>query len=209
MKQTILILLVGLTLLTSCDKDEKNEPTKEKPSAFTGATAMIDATSYTDWNYYSLSEKKLVGKGAEDSLTNQAWFARNDWDFAVKRYEVRTNSGAASSINSQGGVYTFADGIDFHSATALPAGASFEVDQAVTEAVMAGGEKTTIKSKAQVVLLKKNDDGSFVMPPVFLPSPLYAFRSADGQKVYKLTFTQYKDEEGTSGKVKFGFEEIE
>ena len=66
-----------------------------------------------------------------------------------------------------------------------------------------GGKTTMVKSNATVILFKKNNDGSMIMPPVYLQAPVYIFRTADGKDYYKLQFTQYQNENKVTGHVKF------
>lgn len=182
---------------SSCSKDDSTE----QPPAETNET-YIDATSKTTWHYFSLAENKVVGTGEENATDNAAWAARKDWDVAVNRYLVRTNSGAATSVSAQGGVYTFGASTTFNSVTAIPDGATFAADEAVTSEGM-GGSTTVVQSVAAVILFKKNEDGSTIMPPVYLQAPVYIFRTADGTEHYKVQFTQYQDENKVTGHVKF------
>lgn len=182
---------------SSCSKDDSTEqPPVESKEAY------INATSKTTWHYFSLAENKVVGTGEENTTDNAAWAARKDWDVAVNRYLVRTNSGAATSVSAQGGVYTFGASTTFNSVTAIPDGATFAADKAVTSEGM-GGSTTVVQSVAAVILFKKNEDGSTIMPPVYLQAPVYIFRTADGTEHYKVQFTQYQDENKVTGHVKF------
>lgn len=182
---------------SSCSKDDSTE----QPPAET-KEAYINATSKTTWHYFSLAENKVVGTGEENATDNAAWAARKDWDVAVNRYLVRTNSGAATSASAQGGVYTFGGSSTFNSVTVVPDGVTFVPDKAVTSEGM-GGVIKTVKSEATVIIFKKNEDGSTIMPPVYLQAPVYIFRTADGQDHYKVQFTQYQDENKVTGHVKF------
>lgn len=182
---------------SSCSKDDSTEqPPVESKEAY------INATSKTTWHYFSLAENKVVGTGEENATDNAAWAARKDWDVAVNRYLVRTNSGAATSVSAQGGVYTFGASTTFNSVTVIPDGATFAADKAVTSEGM-GGSTTVVQSVAAVILFKKNEDGSTIMPPVYLQAPVYIFRTADGTEHYKVQFTQYQDENKVTGHVKF------
>lgn len=200
MKTNALFLMLSVAILglTSCSKDN---PATDQPTGET-KESYIDATSKTTWHYFSLSDNKVVGTGEETDADNKTWAARTDWDLAVNRYNIRTNSGAASSVESKGGVYTFNATTSFDSVTELPTEATFVADVAVTSEGM-GGITTTIRSEATVILFKKNEDGSTIMPPVYLQAPVYIYRSADGKAHYKLQFTQYQDENKVTGHVKF------
>lgn len=195
MKKIILLLFVAVSALSSCSKNENITPVGDTKEAY------IDATSKTTWNYYSLSENKIVGTGEENEADNAKWAARTDWDIAVKRYKIRTNGGAATMVNAKGGVYTFSDQTSFSSITELP-DITITEDTAVTETGMSG-ETTTVQSAAKVIVFKTNEDGSLVMPPVYLQAPVYIFRTANGKDYYKVQFTQYQDENSVAGHVKF------
>ena len=93
----ILLLAAGVVSLAACNKTE--------PVSYPSAEAYIDATSKTTWTYFSFSEGKTVGTGEENEADNARWAARTDWDMAVCRYNIRTNSGKASSVGARGGVY--------------------------------------------------------------------------------------------------------
>lgn len=198
MKKLLLAVTIAVSMFFIVSCDDKNN--KEQPTFDT----YVDATNGV-WNYYSLAENKLVGTGADS--VNAEWFAKSSWDIAIKKYEVRTNSGASTSISSKGGVYTFSESADYDATKEMVSDSKFTEDVAVTAEGM-GGVTTTIKSTAQVIQFAKNEDGSMIMPPTYLQSPLYAFRSADGNGVYKLLFTQYQDDKKVTGHVKFKFAKI-
>ena len=189
-----LLLAAGIVSLTACNKTE--------PVSYPSAEAYIDATSKTTWTYFSFSEGKTVGTGEENETDNARWAARTDWDIAVCRYNIRTNSGKASSVGARGGVYVSAG--TFDSLTAVPEGATFEVDDVVTSSGM-GGTTSVVESTATVITFMANEDGSLVMPPVYLKAPVYIFRTADGARCFKVEFTQYQDENKVSGHVKFNY----
>lgn len=198
MKALLLTLSIAIIGFTSCSKGNSSE----QPSAET-QEAYIDATSKTTWHYFSLSDNKVVGSGEENEADNQKWAARSDWDIAVNRYTIRTNSGAATSTGAKGGVYTFGATTSFNSVTTIPTGAAFVEDKAVTSEGMGGVTTTTVKSEATVIILKKNEDGSTMMPPVYLQAPVYIFRTADGNSYFKVQFTQYQDDNKVTGHVRF------
>ncbi|MDE7102857.1 MAG: HmuY family protein [Bacteroidales bacterium] len=192
------LMLTGvLSMATSCDNNKD-------PEAETAEVA-VDATETGVWHYFSFTTGAEVGTGKE-SDDNAAWFARKDWDIAFNKYSLRTNSGAATTVGAQGGVYTFAESVTFADAN-LPGGAAFVEDKAIETETM-GGTTVTVKSEATVILFKKNADGETIMPPVYLKAPVYAFRTADGLGIYKVEFTQYKDAEGVSGKILFNVQKM-
>ena len=199
MKNFIFICAAALSLAAiSCQKikNEASQPVQE---------ASIDATSKTTWTYFSLVKGQTVGTGEENEADNALWAARADWDFAVMRYNIRTNSGTSSSKGAKGGI--FASDKTFDALQTIPSAGAFTVDRIVTSAGM-GGVTSTSESGATVITFKTNPDGSKVMPPVYLKAPVYVVRSADGSGFYKVEFTQYQDENKVTGKVKFKFAEL-
>ena len=200
MKKRIVLYLIAAAALAfaACNKIEA-------PFSREAKEAYIDATSKTTWTYFSLSEGSVVGTGEENEADNAAWAARADWDFAVCRYNIRTNSGKATSIGAKGGVYTSEE--SFADLMKLPQGATFTADDVVTSRGMSG-ETSVVESLSTVITFMTNEDGSKVMPPVYLKAPVYVFRTADGEKCYKVEFTQYQDENKVTGHVKFNFARI-
>lgn len=197
MKKVFLALSIALVALVSCSEDNGQTPNVGETNE-----SEIDATSKTTWNYYSLANNKIVGTGEETAADNSGWFAREDWDIAVNRYSIRTNSGTATTIEAKGGVYTFGSAITFNSVSALPENIQFITDKAITSEGM-GGTTTTIKSEATVILFKKDETGASIMPAIYLQAPVYIFRTADGKQHYKVQFTQYQNENKVTGHVKF------
>lgn len=197
MKKSVLFLTLTLFLVVSCSKDDDSQPTTGETN-----TVNIDASSNSTWHYYSFSEEQFIGSGEEDPATNAEWFERDDWDIAIQRYFVRTNSGDATSIGSQGGVYTCNESIQFATLEEIPAGATFETDQTVTKSSH-GTTYDIVLSTAQVIQFQTDPDGSLTMPPVYLPSPVYIFKTANGEDTYKVNFTQYINADGDSGHVQF------
>ena len=195
-KSIIFSLIAACTVLSfsACDKTpQRVGETRE---------AYIDATSKTTWSYFSLSNGRIVGTGEETEADNAAWAARTDWDIAVCRYNVRTNSGKATSVGAKGGTYIASE--SFEALTAVPQGASFAADELVTASGM-GGTTSVVHSAATVITFMTKEDGSKVMPPVYLKAPVYIFPSADGANYYKVEFTQYQDENKVTGHVKFNY----
>lgn len=202
-KTTLLLSICALTVaLESCKKDSPEpEPKFEEKEVY------VDASSKTEWHYISFAQGAVVGSAAESAESSTAWGARKDWDIAVRRYNIRTNSGEFTTVGAQGGVYTSDAATTFASLLKLPADATFATDRAITSSGM-GGVTTVVRSEATVVKFKTNEDGSLVMPPVYLAAPIYVFRSADGAKYYKVEFTQYVNENSVAGHVKFKFVEL-
>ncbi len=206
MKNYFFMLLLAFGALTiSCEKDPETDtnttPVEGEKSAY------IDASDGA-WYYFCLEENKMMGSGIEDPAINEEWFARTDWDFAIKKYEIRTNSGLATSVSSKGGLYP-TDKYELAEVTALPEVGAFLLDEEVTLEGMMGPTieiKSPIASKYQGVIgFQTDEEGSMIMPPTYTESPVYIFRTADGNSHYKVDFTQYLNENNISGHVKFNF----
>ncbi len=197
MKKTLILIAAAAMTLVACNK--VNTFSRDAVEAY------IDATSKTTWTYFSLSDGAVVGTGEENETDNAVWASRTDWDFAVCRYNIRTNSGKSTTTGAKGGVYISSE--TFETLTRLPDGITFETDELVVSQGMSG-TTSVVESTATVILFLTNEDGSKVMPPVYLKAPVYIFRTADGTKCYKVEFFQYQDENKVTGHVKFNFARI-
>lgn len=200
MKQSIYFFLaVFLIAFASCDKENE-----QPQGAGDTQSYEIDATSRTTWHYFSFKNKKVVGTGEETKADNDKWFARTDWDIAVCRYKVRTNSGTSTTAGAKGGLYTCPADVSYASVDKLPNSPLFVADKMVTSKGH-GGTVTISHSTAKVTQFKTKEDGSMLMPPVYYASPVYIFKTADGKENYKVNFTQYINEKGVTGHVKFDY----
>lgn len=196
MKKILLsFLTLSVVLLSSCSKNDENEVNPSESN-----TIEVDATSSATWQYVSLAEQKVIGSGKESAEDNAIWAKRKDWDLAICRFMVRSNSGLSTSVNAQGGVHTFDESLSFESIKTLPSNPTFVVDKMYME-YFEKGMKQIIHSSAQVITFKKDKNGDRIMPPVFMHSPIYLFRSADGKSFYKVDFLRYKNADGVSGHV--------
>jgi len=207
MKKLILMLAVVAATFTSCDK--KSNEREINPTV---GQVQLDATSRTTWHYYSFAQAKVIGTG--ETTDDAAWAARKDWDMAICRFKVRTNSG--DSGVGLGGLYSHTkievdkEGketvvnipYDFKTFTQTPALATFVKDKDVTSESMNGVINTESISTAVVAIMKG-------MPPVWHKAPLHIMPSADGERHYKVDFLSYKSAEDISGHVSFQFAEIE
>ncbi len=202
MERRLFIAALAALAVTACseNKNESSNPPETE-------TYSVEATESGTWHYFSLVQGREAGTGVEKETDNAAWFARGDWDIAFNKYKIRTNSGEATTIGSKGGVIVLGAGVPFDSVTEVPAGAQFAADKAVTSSGM-GGTSTTVQSEAQVVTFKTNEDGSLVMPPVYLKAPVCIFRTADGSQAFKVEFTEYQNDEGVSGYIVFRAAEL-
>lgn len=204
MKKSYLFIVMTLFAFVACDNGEE----EQLPGAGETQTLAVDASESGVWQYISLAHGYL-GSGNDDDTDNETWAAQTNWDIAIGRYSVKTNSGTSSSVNSAGGVYTFDETIEFASITTVPSDATYTVDKIDVSYGYGGAETQVSKSTAQVIQFKTDADGSMVMPPVYLQSPVYLFRTANGTSQYKVLFTQYVNAEGNAGYVEFDYAEVQ
>lgn len=106
-QKTIFLLtgVIAMLSLSACNgifEDIYDEPLAEEKNEYgfifvdsktnTGRI-YIDATDYTEWHYIDLHGKEVTTKSVEEpSPTN--------WDFAIHRYDAKTNSGAVAESNA-------------------------------------------------------------------------------------------------------------
>ena len=111
-------VMAGMMLFsTSCKKDD----TPDNPQASSVKEVKeLNASSQTEWTYFSFSEGKQV------VVTNPR--TSNNWDIAFNRYNVKTNGGTSGI----GGVEVVNTGSkDFDAVTQYP-GVGYQKDEEVT-----------------------------------------------------------------------------
>lgn len=106
-QKTIFFLsgVVAMLSLSACNgifEDIYDEPLAEEKNEYgfivvddksnTGRI-YIDATDYTEWHYIDLLNKKVVTKNVDED-------APANWDFAVHRYDAKTNGGAVMECSA-------------------------------------------------------------------------------------------------------------
>lgn len=184
-----------MILLNSCGKETPETPNNGNENQ--SVEVYIDATSKTTWHYYSFDKAEFIASCEVDSQEDKAMKSCDDWDIAIMRYHVKTNSGTSTDIG-KGGLYTCSEGVTFDNLTTLPADITYAVDQLVEQPQMSGDTLYLSLSTAVVAVM----DG---MPPTWLKSPLYIVKDGKGENNYKLDFISYKNNEGTSGHVSYRF----
>ena len=181
MKKTFSIYLAVISLIflvVGCEKD-KDDP---DPTPGIGKELVIDASSKTNWVYFSFS----IG----DTLTVNDPGNSLEWDIGLKRYRFKTNSGTSGS--GQGGAVNMGK-VSFNSVIEAPE-SGYAVDDSVTFQVHGGEKKYSVNP---VLLGWETMEG---MPPTFVPTDsIYVVKAADG-KYAKVWFKgYYHPTESTSG----------
>jgi hypothetical protein len=99
--QFIMFALLSTACLLSCDKDDlfkKSEPKEGE--------AVMDCSSYQQWNFFSFAKGEIIGScDAGNETEYAAWHNRTDWDLAFHRQDVKTNGGTSGS--GKGGILEY------------------------------------------------------------------------------------------------------
>ncbi len=178
------LIIAAILLLNACEKDDDNNS-----GGLEAVTTMVEATSYTDWVYYSFSE------GAEVSVSDPK--TSTNWDIGLMRNHFSTNSG--SSGNGAGGALD-AGVVDFDSYLEAPE-TGFSVDdsiQAFDFTIM------SYLSVAANAVLETWGELTDEQPPTLVPSnKVFVVKTADG-KYAKMIVQNYYGTEG-SGYITFKY----
>lgn len=116
MKKINLLVMLALTgsmlMLTSCKEDDDDDNDKgggDSTGALKVNTVTLDASSYTDWTYFSFGKGEVVSVSDFSTSTG--------WDIAFHRSDVRVNCGASGP--GQGGTYATGQS-DFEAVATAP-----------------------------------------------------------------------------------------
>ncbi|MDR1681876.1 MAG: HmuY family protein [Candidatus Symbiothrix sp.] len=100
--QSIAFALLSAGFLSSCDnKDDLFKKTEPQEGL-----AILDCTSYTQWNFFSFAQGEIIGScDAGNEADSETWRIRTDWDLAFHRQDVKTNSGKSGT--GKGGILEY------------------------------------------------------------------------------------------------------
>lgn len=101
-----ILIIAAIVMFSACEEDENNN---NDPAALEVITKQLDASSFTNWVYYSFSEETVVDVTDPATSTN--------WDIALMRSHFKTNSG--TSGNFDGGSFD-AGVVDFDTYVEAP-----------------------------------------------------------------------------------------
>lgn len=185
-QKTIFFLwgVVAMLSLSACNgifEDIYDEPLAEERNEFgfiivddktnTGRI-YIDATDYTEWHYIDLLNKEVITKNVDED-------APVNWDFAVHRYDAKTNGGAvmesaATDFNSIPNINTIPE-------------ENFVADEWTTNKItvdmshMMDGIILYAKDYYNPCLSKWLHVDTSTMPPIYILSgKIYLLRLSDG-----------------------------
>lgn len=175
---------VALLLLSSCNgilggiyDEPLPEESKEygfisKDEATHTGTIYIDASDYVIWNYIDFSEEEVTVLSYTDE-------APAEWDFAVHRYDVKTNGGAVAETSA-------VNVASMTSAASVPA-SSFVADIWTTDRIsvdmsgMMDGVILYAEDYYNTCLSQWLDVDTSTMPPIYtMSNKVYLLRMADG-----------------------------
>lgn len=150
----------------------------------------IDATDYTEWHYIDLLNKEVTTKHVDEAVST-------NWDFAVHRYDAKTNGGAvvecsATDFNSISNINTIPE-------------ENFVVDEWTTNKItidmsqMMDGVILYAEDYYNPCLSRWLNVDTSTMPPIYtLSGKIYLLRLSNGSYV-ALRLTNYMNDAAIKG----------
>ena len=203
-KRTLLFLsgLITLSLFSACDGIFANlydEPSSDSKSEYgfilvdnetrTGRI-YLDATSYAEWHYIDLHGKQITTTAVDAT-------APESWDFALHRYDAKTNRGAVWET-------TAGDLASIPAADSWPS-AGFVADEWTTDRItvdmsqMMDGIILYAEDYYNPILSRWLDVDTSTMPPIYtLSGRVYLLRLADGTHA-ALRLTNFMNDAAVKG----------
>lgn len=176
-------------------------PIKQEMEIKEGSFSQVKATEYTQWVYVDLSGRKATTVEIGEEHDSQI---PEDWDFAIHRYDIKTNEGAAVRTT-----YTSLD--IFKVARQLPKATDFVEDEWTTDKIaidmsgMMDGNIIYTESNRNPILSGWLDVNTATMPPVYtMGNEVYIIRLKDGTYA-AIRFTNYTNAVGAKGYVDFDY----
>jgi hypothetical protein len=184
----IFILPLAFLFLTNCKKDANTLP---------GTTFTVNATSFTNWVYFSFDLNDTVK--ISDPLTS------NNWDLAFQRCNIKTNSGLSGKGN--GGAFNSGKTgtTGFNQLVVVPDTATFAVDDSLFVPGAYGAIDTLIANPVFATWYNYNPNNDVLSSKNFI----YIIKTASG-KYAKLEIQSYYNATDPSiitgsGYVKFNY----
>lgn len=191
--------------LSSCDDiydDPSDMPSEEKENSY----SYVDCTDYKTWVYFNLAD------GSQTPLAYDSESLPEDWDFAMHRYDCKTNGGSVYETD-----YTSIDNLTAAISAgtfSVPDASAFtaDVDGKVTIDMshMMEGYLDYADSKVNEVMGRWLDVDTSNMPPNYTPSDkVYLLLTAAGD-VYAIRFTAYSNPQqyNTKGYISFDYHKL-
>lgn len=164
-------------------------------------TLFINATDYAQWTYINLHTEEIDStritdeNGTEVPMGDNATGIPTDWDFAIHRYDVKTNGGAVleSAATSMDAVLLM---------SSIPTGnyvSDTETEITIDMSGMMDGNILYATSSYNAELAKWLNVDTSTMPPIYtLSNKVYILRLKDGTHA-ALRLEAFRNEQNTSG----------
>lgn len=163
--------------------------------------SQVKTVEYTEWAYIDLSARKVTTVQIGEEYESQI---PEEWDFAIHRYDIKTNGGAAFQTT-----YTSID--DFIAAGKLPEAEKFVEDEWTTNKIaidmsgMMEGNIVYTDSYYNTTLSSWLNVDTSTMPPIYtMSSQVYLLRLKDNTYA-AIRFTNYTNAKGIKGYIDFDF----
>ena len=198
-------IILGATMsLSACNGIFENiydDPIETEMEIKENKFSQVKTVEYTEWAYIDLSARKVttvqIGEEYEEEIPEE-------WDFAIHRYDIKTNGGAACQTD-----YTSID--DFIAAGKLPETGKFVEDEWTTNKIaidmsgMMEGNIVYMDSYYNTVLSGWLNVDTSTMPPIYtMSSQVYLLRLKDNTYA-AIRFSNYTNAQGIKGYIDFDF----
>lgn len=198
-------IILGATMsLSACNGIFENiydDPIETEMEIKENKFSQVKTVEYTEWAYIDLSARKVTTVQIGEEYESQI---PEEWDFAIHRYDIKTNGGAAFQTS-----YTSID--DFIAAGKLPEAEKFVEDEWTTNKIaidmsgMMEGNIVYTDSYYNAVLSSWLNVDTSTMPPIYtMSSQVYLLRLKDNTYA-AIRFTNYTNAKGIKGYIDFDF----
>ncbi|WP_336617221.1 HmuY family protein [Bacteroides acidifaciens] len=198
------IMLGAAMSLSACNGIFENiydAPIETEMEIKENSFSQVKTVEYTEWAYIELSNRKVTTVPIGEEYESQI---PEDWDFAIHRYDIKTNGGAACQTR-----YTSID--DLKTSGKLPDEKDFVKDEWTTDKIaidmsgMMDGNIVYTESYRNAVLSSWLDVNTSTMPPVYtMSNQVFLIRMKDNTYA-AIRFTNYMNVRGIKGYIDFDF----
>lgn len=198
------IMLGAAMSLSACNGIFENiydAPIETEMEIKENSFSQVKTVEYTEWAYIELSNRKVTTVPIGEEYESQI---PEDWDFAIHRYDIKTNGGAACQTS-----YTSID--DLKTSGKLPDKKDFVKDEWTTDKIaidmsgMMDGNIVYTESYRNAVLSGWLDVNTSTMPPVYtMSNQVFLIRMKDNTYA-AIRFTNYMNARGIKGYIDFDF----
>lgn len=198
------ILLGAAMSLSACNgifESIYDAPLETEMEIKEGSFSQVKTVEYTEWAYIDLAGRAVTTVAIGEEHDNEI---PEDWTFAIHRYDIKTNEGAAFQTS-----YTSLN--DLKTARKLPDGAVFVEDEWTTDKIaidmtgMMDGNIIYTDSYRNSVLSGWLNVDTSTMPPIYtMSNQVYIIRLKDNTYA-AIRFTNYINARGIKGYIDFDY----